>query len=154
MQKKAVMVCLNMPWCNDIQWALSEAEIIPFGIRRLSPSPSGIAYRLVLGGGGGIAQSIPLTPFSDLLRVPAKFEITPDSSTKVIWLKQRHLVFKHIVDEICPWILPTKYLRNTPEGSLACKILRHVADGFNSPLKEVVLRIFIAIKNPLFSTGF
>jgi hypothetical protein len=29
-----------------------------------------------------------------------------------------------------------------------------VADGFNSPLKEVVLRIFIAIKNPLFSTGF
>jgi hypothetical protein len=28
------------------------------------------------------------------------------------------------------------------------KILRHGADGFTSPPKEIVLRVFIALKNP------
>jgi hypothetical protein len=32
-------------------------------------------------------------------------------------------------------------------------MLQHGTDGFTSPLKEVVLRIFIAIKNPS-SAGF
>ena len=32
--------------------------------------------------------------------------------------------------------------------------LRHGADGFTSPLKEGVLRIFFALKNPTASTGF
>jgi hypothetical protein len=34
------------------------------------------------------------------------------------------------------------------------KLLRHVTDGFTSPPKEVVLWIFIALKNPSFSAGF
>jgi hypothetical protein len=39
--------------------------------------------------------------------------------------------------------------------SLTCrKILRHAADGFTSSPKEVVLRIFIALKNPSLSAGF
>jgi hypothetical protein len=40
-------------------------------------------------------------------------------------------------------ILPSKYLCNTPQESLTRrKILRHRADGFTSPPKEVTLRIF------------
>jgi hypothetical protein len=42
-----------------------------------------------------------------------------------------------------------------PKDYLTCrKILRHGTDGFNSPPKEVVLRIFIALKNPSLSVGF
>jgi hypothetical protein len=37
---------------------------------------------------------------------------------------------------------------------MGCKILRHRTDGFTFPPKEVVLRIFIAIKNSLSSAGF
>jgi hypothetical protein len=37
-----------------------------------------------------------------------------------------------------------KYLK----GSLTCKVLRHGISGFTSHLKEDVLRIFIALKNP------
>jgi hypothetical protein len=38
----------------------------------------------------------------------------------------------------------------TSKGFLTCgKILRHGADGFTSPPKEGVLRIFIALKNTL-----
>jgi hypothetical protein len=55
----------------------------------------------------------------------------------------RHLVVneeKH--GERCSWILPTKYLYTYLYGSLTWrKILRHRADGFTSPSKEVVLRI-------------
>jgi hypothetical protein len=40
-------------------------------------------------------------------------------------------------------------------GSLTCrKILRHGADSFTSLSKEVVLRIFIAVKNPSSSAGY
>jgi hypothetical protein len=40
-------------------------------------------------------------------------------------------------------------------GSLTCrKILRHGADGFTSPPKEAVLRIFIDFKNPSLLAGF
>jgi hypothetical protein len=40
-------------------------------------------------------------------------------------------------------------------GFLTCrKILRHGADGFTSPPKEVVLRIFIILKNSSSSHGF
>jgi hypothetical protein len=39
-------------------------------------------------------------------------------------------------------------------GSLTCrKILRHGTAGFTFPRKEVVLRIFIAFKNPSSSVG-
>jgi hypothetical protein len=41
------------------------------------------------------------------------------------------------------------------KGSLTCrKILRRGTDGFTSPQKESVLRIFIALKNPSSSAGF
>jgi hypothetical protein len=41
------------------------------------------------------------------------------------------------------------------KGFLTChKISRHGADSFTSPLKEVVLWIYIALKNPLLSAGF
>jgi hypothetical protein len=44
---------------------------------------------------------------------------------------------------------------HTQQGSLIChKILRYGADSFTSLLKEVVLRIFIAFKNPSSSAGF
>jgi hypothetical protein len=40
------------------------------------------------------------------------------------------------------------------KGSLTCrKLLRHGADGFTSHPKEVVLRIFLAVKHPLLSAG-
>jgi hypothetical protein len=40
-------------------------------------------------------------------------------------------------------------------GFLTCrKILRHGADGFTSPAKGVLLRIFIALKNPSPSDWF
>jgi hypothetical protein len=43
------------------------------------------------------------------------------------------------------------YLKN----SLTCrKMSRHGTDGFTSPLKEVVLRISIALKNASLSGGF
>jgi hypothetical protein len=44
---------------------------------------------------------------------------------------------------------------HTPQGSLTRrKILRHGADGFTSPQKEVVIRIFIALNNPLLLADF
>jgi hypothetical protein len=49
----------------------------------------------------------------------------------------------------------TKYFFHTWKCSLtSCKILWHIADGFTSPPKEGVLRIFIAVKNPSPSAGF
>jgi hypothetical protein len=44
---------------------------------------------------------------------------------------------------------------HTSNESLTCrKILRHGTDGFSSPPKEGVLRVFVALKNPLSSEGF
>jgi hypothetical protein len=49
----------------------------------------------------------------------------------------------------------TKYLFHTSKGSLSCrKIVQHGADGFTSPPKEGVLRIFIALKRPSTLKGF
>jgi hypothetical protein len=46
--------------------------------------------------------------------------------------------------------MPTKYLFLTPQGYVTCsKILRHAANGFISPPKEVVLRIFIVLKKSI-----
>jgi hypothetical protein len=51
--------------------------------------------------------------------------------------------------------LHAKYLCHTRHGFLTCrKIKRHGADGFNSPPKEGLLLIFIALKNPSSSPGF
>jgi hypothetical protein len=52
-------------------------------------------------------------------------------------------------------ILLAKYLCHTPQGSLTCcKILDMGADTFTSPPKEVVLWIFITLKNPSSLAGF
>jgi hypothetical protein len=59
------------------------------------------------------------------------------------------------IGEKCTLILPAKSLCHTPQGSLKCrKILRHGADGFTSPSKEVLLWIFIALTNASSSTVF
>jgi hypothetical protein len=48
-----------------------------------------------------------------------------------------------------------KCLFHTSKDYSTCrKDLRHGAEGFTSPPKESVLRIFIALKNPSFSAGF
>jgi hypothetical protein len=60
----------------------------------------------------------------------------PGSSTRALCqaCQQGHLVAKE---------------EDLAKGSLTCrKILRHGADGFTSPPKEGVLRIFTAFKNP------
>jgi hypothetical protein len=48
----------------------------------------------------------------------------------------------------------TKYLCSYFEDLTCCKILRHIACEFTSPLKESVLRNFIALKTPSVSSGF
>jgi hypothetical protein len=58
--------------------------------------------------------------------------------------------WRDMTAELCP-SLRLSYLK----GCLTCrKILRHGADGLTSPRKEVILRIFIALENPLQSAGF
>jgi hypothetical protein len=43
---------------------------------------------------------------------------------------------------------------HTSNGFLTCrKILQHGTDSFASPFKEVLLMIFIALKNPSLSAG-
>jgi hypothetical protein len=65
--------------------------------------------------------------------------------------QQTHLLANQ---ENWQWILLIRYHFDTLQGPLTrCKIL-HGAGGFNFPLKEVVLQIFIAFKNPLSSVGF
>jgi hypothetical protein len=106
---------------------------------------------LLLLSWGGIAQGIPNTvTITDLLFVP-------HPSSNHSWLIQhRHLVVKQEkLGEKWLWILPTKYLFHTLQGSLTShKILWHEVDDFTFPPKEVVLWIFIALKNPLSLAGF
>jgi hypothetical protein len=73
----------------------------------------------------------------------------------LLWLQHRHLVAergetgREMAAEFCP-SASLSYLK----VSLTClKILRHGADGFTSPPKEVVLRIFIALKIHRFRPG-
>ena len=56
--------------------------------------------------------------------------------------------------EICPVILPKFRLPRTFRDLLHAANLRHGTDGFTSPPKEGVLRIFFALKNPTASAGF
>jgi hypothetical protein len=52
------------------------------------------------------------------------------------------------------WILLTKHLFYARRVLLHAVNLRHGTDGFTSPPKEVVRRIFITLKNPSSSAGF
>ena len=56
--------------------------------------------------------------------------------------------------EICPVILPKFRLPPKFRDPLHAANLRHGTDGFTSPPKEGVLRIFFALKNPKASAGF
>jgi hypothetical protein len=74
--------------------------------------------------------------------------ITSDFSTRARWqsYQQRNLEPVEGMNEGLK-ILPIQYLWSV-KGSLTCrKILRHGSSGFTSHPKEVVLRIFIALKN-------
>jgi hypothetical protein len=81
---------------------------------------------------------------------------TPDSSTRALCqYSQSSSIKAEGTREGNNAFCLTNYLFNTMKGSLTCcKILWHGADGFTSLPKEGVLRIFIALKNPLFSTVF
>jgi hypothetical protein len=82
-----------------------------------------------------------------LMCVPIWVLIIPDYTTRADKYQQKHLVSKQGVGDKSPWIVPTKYLCHTPQGSLTCrKILRRGANGFTSPPKEVVLWAFIVLK--------
>jgi hypothetical protein len=84
-----------------------------------------------------------------------RFIIIPDSFTRTLWqLPLRHLLAKQEnLGENGPGILLTKYF--VLVGFLACrKILRHGTDSFTSSPKEVVLWIFIALKNPSLAAWF
>jgi hypothetical protein len=102
---------------------------------------------------GGIVYTATIT---DLLCFPVVVLIIYDLPTIAVWLAVTitHPVAKQEKPgEKNREFLPTKYIFLTA-GSFNCrKILRHGTDGFTSP-KEVVLRIFIAVKNPPPSAGF
>ena len=58
---------------------------------------------------------------------------------------------REIADEFCLKMLD---FHVTFRDLLHAVNLRHGTDGFTSPPKEVVLRIFFALKNPTASVGF
>jgi hypothetical protein len=100
---------------------------------------------------------IQLRLFSDLLCCHLSSnhsEFIPQSS--MLCLHQKHLVAKEEkFGEKCTWMLPLTVSLSYLKGSLILrKILRHKTDCFISPPKEIVLWIFIALKNLLFSAGF
>jgi hypothetical protein len=53
-----------------------------------------------------------------------------------------------------PRIFPKVATSTSHLGSFTCRKARHGADGFTSPPKEGVLRIFFRPKNPTASAGF
>jgi hypothetical protein len=99
---------------------------------------------------GGIVQSVPCTAtISDLFNFPIWVLIIPDSSTRALTKIPADTPSSES-RETWWWILPTKHSSHTPQDSLTCrKILRNGVEGFTSPLKKVVLRMFIALKKPL-----
>jgi hypothetical protein len=72
--------------------------------------------------------------------------------TSLLWLQQRHLVVKReetgweMVAELCLSVSPF-YLKGSLTLVTYRRILRHGANGFTFPPKQVLLRIFIALKN-------
>jgi hypothetical protein len=86
-----------------------------------------------------------LQPFSGLLCDLIWFLTFPDSWQ--ITAGTPSSKSREKLGEFFPLILLVKYFSHTPQGSLTCrKILRHGADGFTPPPKEVVLRISIALE--------
>jgi hypothetical protein len=67
----------------------------------------------------------------------------PNSKGGRNWVRNYHWIFPTCISIIHQGIFLT-----------CCKILEHGDDCFTSPLKEFMLHIFIALKNPLLSAGF
>jgi hypothetical protein len=74
---------------------------------------------------------------------PHKFLLNPDETARAIWQAVRRL----------GWEMATWNLLTDITGSIHAVNLRHGTDGFTSPPKEVVLRIFITLKNSSPSVG-
>jgi hypothetical protein len=95
-----------------------------------------------------------LRPFYDCA---PRVLIIPDSSTRDLCSgRSRHLVAKRgetgreMAAEFCISVSPL-YVKIS---LTCCNILRHACEGFTCPPKEVVLRIFMALKTPSLSVGF
>jgi hypothetical protein len=71
-------------------------------------------------------------------------------------LQQTHIVIKRgdIGQEITAEFFLSVALSYLKGSSIWCKNLRNGTDGFNSPMKVVVLWTFSMLKNPLISAGF
>jgi hypothetical protein len=104
---------------------------------------------------GGIVQSVPCNCNYFLIYCASNHSRIIQQSS-LFWLLQRHVVAKRgetgreMVAEFC-LLLSLSYLK----WSLTCsKNLRHGANVFTSPPKEVVLLVFIALKNPSLTAWF
>jgi hypothetical protein len=107
--------------------------------------------------GGGIVQSVPCNCDNLFIHwVPrlSSNHLRFIHQISLLLFQQKYLVVKReklgekcrgILLELSPFI---------PLGSLTCRKSRHGIDGFTSPPKNVVLWISIALKYPLYSTGF
>jgi hypothetical protein len=98
-----------------------------------------------------IKRPMQLRPFYALLcSPPSSNNLWFIHQSSLLWLHQKRLVVKRgesgreMFAEFCLSI-SLSYLK----GSLTCKILRYGADSFTSPSKEVLIRIFIALRNRL-----
>jgi hypothetical protein len=82
---------------------------------------------------------------------------TPDLFSRALWksCKKSRLVAKQkeLANEMMYFSLRSIFV-HTSKGFLTCRKILHGADGFTSPPKEGVLRIFIALKNPSLLAGF
>jgi hypothetical protein len=80
---------------------------------------------------------------------------TQDSSTRTPWLSKQQSSSSESGRTGQENVCLTESLFHISKGYLTCcKILRHVASGFTSPLNEGVQQIFIALENLLPSAGF
>jgi hypothetical protein len=107
---------------------------------------------------GGILQTVPFScdRFRSIV-FPIWVLIMLDSSTRVLYCGcSRHLVAKRgetgreMAAEFC-----VSVSLSCLNGPLTCyTLLRHRTDGFASPLRGILLRIFIAVKMLSLSAGF
>jgi hypothetical protein len=104
---------------------------------------------------GGIIQSVPCNCDHFLIYYAPYLSSNHSRfihQSSLFWLQQRYLVAKR---RETGREMTTEFYLSYLKGSLTYrKILRHGADGFTFPPKEIALRIFIVLKNPSLSAGF
>jgi hypothetical protein len=115
------------------------------------------SYWLLLWG--GIIQSVPCNADHFLIYCAphlSSYHFWCIHQSSLLWLHWRHLAAKQggtgqeMAAKFCPSVCLSYF-----KGSLTCcKILQHRAGSFTSPPKEIVLQIFITLKNPSHSAGF